>query len=47
MAMDVKTSIEKKPYNPPELIEYGDVVDITRAGLNNGQDQDFGSLPEG
>lgn len=27
--MDEKIVIEKKPYTPPELIEYGDLAKIT------------------
>jgi hypothetical protein len=32
MDMETKNTIEKKPYHPPELIQYGDVIDITRSG---------------
>lgn len=36
--MDTKETAEKKPYAPPELIEYGDLIDITGTGLDDGTD---------
>lgn len=47
MAMDAKPSMDKKPYNPPELIEYGDVVEITRSGNPGTADTAPGSIVEG
>jgi hypothetical protein len=46
LAMDTK--IEKKPYTPPELIEYGNLIEITRTGIDDGNDTaGFGSTPTG
>jgi hypothetical protein len=39
--MDAMEKVEKKPYAPPELIEYGDLVDITGTGLDDGTDATF------
>lgn len=46
--MDEKIVIEKKPYSPPELIEYGDLVEITGAGVLQPSDAaPDGSRPRG
>jgi len=34
---------EKKPYTPPQVIEYGDLAEITRGGIGNPQDALQGS----
>lgn len=34
---------EKKPYTPPQVIEYGDLAEITRAGGNDVEDGQLGS----
>jgi hypothetical protein len=48
LKMDPKKVTEKKPYTPPELIEYGDLVEITGSGnLNAGDAVPLGSQPEG
>lgn len=47
MDMDTKNTIEKKPYHPPELIQYGDVIDITRSGNPGVNDVAPGSVIEG
>jgi hypothetical protein len=48
MDMDTKNMSEKKPYTPPDLIEYGDLVDITRTGSVVENDfNPLGSIPEG
>jgi hypothetical protein len=31
--MDTMDKPEKKPYTPPELIEYGDLAEITGSGM--------------
>lgn len=47
MDMDTKNTIEKKPYHPPELIHYGDVIEITRSGNPGINDIAPGSIIEG
>jgi hypothetical protein len=39
--MDEKIVIEKKPYSPPELIEYGDLAEITGSSPNPGPGDPF------
>jgi hypothetical protein len=34
---------EKKPYTPPQIIEYGDLAEITRSGQNDSTDGLTGS----
>ncbi len=34
---------EKKPYVPPQLIEYGDLAEITRSGSNDVDDGVIGT----
>jgi hypothetical protein len=36
--MNTLDETEKKPYTPPELIEYGDLAEITGAGPFGGND---------
>ena len=38
---------EKKPYTPPQVIEYGDLAEITRSAGNDSQDGTFGSQETG
>ena len=46
--MDPKKVTEKKPYTHPELVEYGDLVEITGSGqLQAGDAVPLGSQPEG
>lgn len=33
-----KSEVGKKPYSPPQLIEYGDLVEITAGGLGSKSD---------
>jgi hypothetical protein len=43
--MDTMDKPEKKPYTPPELIEYGDLAEITGSGtLGNLDAQEVGSI---
>lgn len=39
--------IEKKPYKPPQLIEYGDLAEITRTSAADGADGQIGSQSTG
>ena len=44
--MDTADKAEKKPYAPPELIEYGNLTEITGSGLDDGLDTaQAGSVP--
>lgn len=46
--METANATEKKPYTPPQLIEYGDIAEITRNGLLQPNDgMPFGTRPEG
>jgi hypothetical protein len=38
---------EKKPYTPPQVIEYGDLAEITNAGFNDVDDGVLGSQATG
>jgi hypothetical protein len=38
---------EKKPYTPPQVIEYGDLAEITRSGFNDATDSITGSQATG
>lgn len=43
--MDTLDKGEKKPYTPPELIEYGDLAEITGSGqIGNLDAQQVGSI---
>jgi hypothetical protein len=47
-AMETANATEKKPYTPPQLIEYGDIAEITRSGaLQPNDGMPFGTRPEG
>lgn len=43
VAMDTTNATEKKPYTPPQLIEYGDIAEITRNGILQPND----GMPDG
>lgn len=46
--MDTTNANEKKPYTSPQLIEYGDIAEITRNGILQPNDGlPFGTRPEG
>ncbi len=36
--------IEKKAYTTPELVEHGNLIEMTQAGGNGAEDGEFGSL---
>jgi hypothetical protein len=47
-AMETTDATEKKPYTQPQLIEYGDIAEITRNGnLQPNDGMPFGTRPEG
>ena len=45
--MDIMEKTEKKPYMPPQLIEYGDLAEITRTNAADENDGVAGSQSTG